>query len=242
MVPDEDKWSNNIVGGINKLYYIVDGTGGYYLRGKKYTFKKNHFYLLPAYNELSTWSSYETPESRLNHIFVNFEMIPVIFSKEVVEFNPHDNPILSAALSVFDKIAESAKCNLYTLGDDEMRYLKSTIIYIVNKMITECDVKMLDDEILVSALKKMHKNISEDISIKEIAEESFMSCCGFIRKFKNALGVTPYAYLKQLRIRTANALRNEGMTLEQAAEKCGYSDASTLLHAISTESKSIKGK
>ena len=95
---------------------------------------------------------------------------------------------------------------------------------------------------LDSVKDKDFLNISEDISIKEIAEESFMSCCGFIRKFKNALGVTPYAYLKQLRIRTANALRNEGMTLEQAAEKCGYSDASTLLHAISIESKSIKGK
>ena len=83
----------------------------------------------------------------------------------------------------------------------------------------------------------MHKSIEADLSIREIAEKSFMSYYGFIRRFKNALGMTPYTYLKQLRIRTATALRNEGATLEEAAEKCGYSDATALLHAISNEKR-----
>ena len=242
LVPDENVWTNVTPRGMNRLYYIVDGVGGYYLDGKKYYFKKNHLYLLPSYDEIPTWSSYETPEQRLNHIFVNFEMIPLIFAKEVIEIDPHKDPIINAALTVFDNIAELAKCNVHTLNSEELNYVKSTVIYIVTKMITECNVKTLDDEILVSALKKMHENISEDISIKEIAEESFMSYYGFIRRFKNALGVTPYAYLKQLRIRTATVLRNEGITLEEVAEKCGYSDASTLLHAISGEKKVCKTK
>ena len=240
IVPDEDKWTNITPSGINRLYYIVDGDGGYYLNGRKYHFKKKHLYLIPTYNDIPTWSSYKTPESRLNHLFANFEMIPLILTKDVIELDPHEDPILEAALVAFDKIAESANCNVFVLKEDELRYLKSTIIYIVNKMITKREVKMLDDKVLVTALTKMHKNLSSDISIKEIAEESFMSYYGFIRRFKNALGVTPYAYLKQLRIRTANVLRNEGITLEETAERCGYSDASTLLHAISSDKKADK--
>ncbi len=237
LVPDENVWTNVAPRGMNRLYYIVDGVGGYYLDGKKYNFKKKHLYLLPSYDEIPTWSSYETPEQRLNHLFVNFEMIPLIFTNEVIEIDPHKDPIMNAALTVFDKIAESAKSNVHTLKNEELDYVKSTVVYIVNKMITGCNVKTLDDEILVSALKKMHENISSDISIQKIAEESFMSTYGFIRKFKNALGITPYAYLKQLRLRTATVLRNEGITLEEVAERCGYSDASTLLHAISSEKK-----
>ena len=236
-VPNKEKWVNNIDGGMNRLYYIIDGVGGYYQQGKKIQFKKNHLYLLPAYNDFPTWSSYENEESVLNHCFVNFEIIPPIITKEVIEYNPHNDPMAEIAFSVFDKISESAKCIMYNLKEDEIYYLKSTVIYLVKKMMTESEVKTLDDKIVISALEKMHKNISKDISIKEIADQSFMSYYGFIRRFKNALGMTPYTYLKQLRIRTANALRNEGATLEEAAAKCGYSDSSTLAHAISNEKR-----
>lgn len=241
-VPDEDKWKNSINGGINRLYYIVDGIGGYYKNQKKHYFKKNHLYLLPAYNDFPTWSSYKSENDRLNHIFVNFEMIPPIITNEVIEFNPHNDPMVSIALSMLDKISDSAKLRMYNIGEDELYYLKATVIYIVSKMAKAGEIKMLKDKILISALHEMHDNISTDISIQEIAIKSHMSYYGFIRRFKNALGITPYTYLKQLRIRTANVLRDEGATLEEAAEKCGYSDPSTLLHAISREKKLPKAK
>ena len=65
-----------------------------------------------------------------------------------------------------------------------------------------------------------------------------MSTNGFTRKFKHYLGVTPYAYIRTTRVRTALMMRTEGATLEEAAEKCGYSDAAALLHAIANEKKS----
>ena len=232
-----DMWKNTTNGGMNRLYYIVDGEGGYYLRGKRYSFKKKHLYLITAYDNIPTWSSYETDEARLNHLFVNFEIIPPIITKEVIEFDPSTDPTVELALSILDKIIENSKWKINNLSDTELRYLKATVVYIVNTMITACNVKTLDDKILIRALEKMHKELASDISIRDIAEKSFMSYYGFIRKFKNALGVTPYTYLKQLRIRTATALRDEGATLEEIAERCGYSDATALLHAISNEKR-----
>ena len=232
-----DVWKNNVNGGMNRLYYIIDGEGGYFLRGKKYTFKKKHIYLIPAYDNIPTWSSYDSEESKLNHLFVNFEIIPPIITKEVIELDPSSDPTVEAALTALDKIVEKSKWKINLLNDSQIRYLKATVVYIVNTMISASNVKTLDDKILIRALEKMHKGISEDISIKEIAEESFMSYYGFIRRFKNALGMTPYTYLKQLRLRTATALRDDGATLEEIAEKCGYSDSSALLHAISGEKR-----
>ena len=115
--------------------------------------------------------------------------------------------------------------------------LYNNTVYVVSKMIEQNQTKILDDKILLSALSEMHKGISTDISIRDIAEKSFMSYYGFIRRFKNVLGTTPYTYLKQLRIRTAEALRAEGATLEETAEKCGYSDSAALLHAIANEKR-----
>ena len=241
-VPEAGKWKNNIGGAINRLYYITKGEGGYFLDGKQYTFKKNHLYIIPAYANIPTWSSYENEESRLHHIFVNFELIPPIITKEVIELDPHKDPILSSTFNTLCQLIESFQYKLNSIKDDELRYLKASVIYIVNKMITEAGVKRLDDKIVISALEKIHKGISGDVSIKELAEQSFMSYYGFIRRFKNALKMTPYTYLKQLRIRTASALRDEGTTLEETAEKCGYSDAAALLHAISNEKRLQKIK
>ena len=241
-VPDKNEWKTNVSEGINRLIYVIGGNGGYFLRGEKYTFKKNHFYLLPAYENIRTWSSYDNTESRLDHSFVNFEMIPPIITKDVIEFNPHEDVMVNEAFNMFDRIAESTKCRIYNLGNDELHYLKATVIYIVRKMISECGLKILDDKILIAALEEMHKGLATDISIRAIAEKFFISYDGFIRRFNKALGVTPYTYLKQLRIRTATALRDEGATLEEAAEKCGYSDSSALLHAISKEKRLPKIK
>ena len=236
-VPDKDVWKTNVSRGINRLLYVLGGEGGYYLRGEKHTFKKDRLYLLPAYENIPMWSSFENMESRLDHVFVNFEMIPPIITKDVIEIDPHKDGMMSAAFSMFDKIAESTDCRMYNLKSDELDYLKATVIYMIKKMIAVGNVKMLDDKVLISALEDMHKGISSDISIQRLAEKSFMSYDGFIRRFQKALCVTPYTYLKQLRIRTATALRDEGATLEEAAEKCGYSDAVALAHAIANEKR-----
>ncbi len=241
-VPDQNKWKNNVSGGINRFVYVISGEGGYYLNGEKHSFKQGYLYLIPAYNNIPTWSSYENEESRLNHTFVNFELIPPIISKEVIEFDPHCDPLVNNAFMAFDKIAESAQCRMFNVKEDELYYLKASVVYITNKMIAECGAKMLDDKILIFALEEIHKGIANDISIRDIAKKSFMSYGGFIRKFKNALGVTPYTYLKQLRIRTASALRHEGATLKETAAKCGYSESAALIHAISTERKLPKIK
>ena len=234
-VPDRNKWKNNVRGGINRFIYVLGGEGGYYHNGEKHSFKQGYLYLIPSYNNIPTWSSYENEEARLNHTYVNFELIPPIISNDVIEFDPHRDPVTNNAFEVFDKIAEASQRRICNVKEDELQYLKATVIYLTNKMIAEFGAKTLDDKLLIFALEEIHKGIATDISIRDIARKSFMSYGGFIRKFKNALGVTPYTYLKQLRLRTATMLRNEGATLEEAAEKCGYSEASALIHAISTK-------
>jgi len=236
-VPDKNEWKNRVSKGINRLVYMIGGEGGYYLRGEKRSFRKGYLYLLPAYDDIPTWSSYECEDARLDHTFVNFELVPPIITKEVIEFDPHGESLVSGAFDMLDRIAEASGCRMYNVKADELYYLKATVVYIINKMVKAGAVKILDDKMLISALETMHKGLSGNISVREIAEQSFMSYDGFIRRFTKTMGLTPYTYIKQLRIRTAMALRDEGATLAEAAEKCGYSDSAALLHAIANEKR-----
>ena len=85
----------------------------------------------------------------------------------------------------------------------------------------------------------MHSDIKGKISVSDIAEKCHMSNEGFIRKFKTFIGETPYNYLKRLKIRAALKARRAGASWAEAAEIAGYSDTSTLLHAIKNEDMKI---
>ena len=234
-VPEKGKWKNNVSGGINRLYYIIGGEGGYIRSGEKSRFKKGYMYFLPSYNSIPTWSSYETPESVLDHLYVGVEFLPPIITDQVIEIHPKDDPIIEAALDVWMKIAEKHR-GIKGIDEDSLEYLKSTVAYIINKIIARNDIKTLTDKTILSALEEIHRNISKPISVDMIAQNANMSYDGFIKKFKSNLRTTPYQYIKELKIRTALTLLDEGATLEEAALRCGYSEASALLHAFSTSS------
>ena len=233
-VPEKGKWKNNVRGGINRLYFIVDGEGGYFRGGEKKHFKKGFMYFLPSYDNIPTWSSYETPESQLNHLYMTFEILPPIIIDQVIEFDPKEDPTIEAAVYAWMRIAEKYR-SIRNIDNESLDYLKSTTLFIMNKIISKSDIKTLEDKTILSALELIHRNVSKPISIHEIAKSANMSYDGFIKKFKKNLRTTPYQYIKKLKVRTALALREDGVALEEIAEKCGYSESAALIHAISTE-------
>ena len=78
----------------------------------------------------------------------------------------------------------------------------------------------------------MHTRMNERLSINNIARDCYMNTDSFIRRFYRITGVTPHAYLKTLRLRTARYLKESGMNLAQIAAQTGYSDPSSLSHAL----------
>lgn len=213
--------------GVNRLYYIHSGTGGVLREGRKIPFEPGKLYLLPAFSRLET---YTDPAHRLVHTFVNFELIPPILSTEVPELDPRTDDVTYAAFLLFDRLA--GRREEEPLTEEETQLLESTVGYLALKAAEQADAMVLADETVIRALEIMHHRMGEKRTIADIAAECYMSPDGFIRKFTRAVGVTPYAYFRNLRLRAAAALRESGATAAEAAEKCGYSDASALLHAM----------
>ena len=59
-----------------------------------------------------------------------------------------------------------------------------------------------------------------------------MSPFQLIRKFRRAVGVTPFAYLAQYRVNRAQALLAAGNSLSDVAYSCGFSDQSHMTRAF----------
>ena len=225
-------WQNTVNNHTYRILYKHSGLGGYWLGETQIPFKTGFLYLIPACANIATYSSYESDERRLNHSYVNFELIPPIISNDVLEIDPNENPSVRCAVEVLKSLC--AKCyrlNL-NLNEDELKYLEDTVVFLIETMIKKSNALMVKDEAIITALQIMHSELKNRVTIADIAKRCYLSPEGLTLKFIKYLGEPPYSYLKKLKIRTALQLRDSGMKLDAIAAECGYSDASALLHAI----------
>lgn len=234
------EWITNVPVGINRIIYINGGDGGYEFNGIKTPFKKDCLYIMPsATHYINTYTSYQTDNSRLDHSYVNFELIPPLTTKQVLCLDDFDDQEIKSAVETFKTFCKqcSAKGDYIDLSKSSQEFLKSTVLYLVEVVAEKYHCEFITDKVIIEALKQMHENIGQKFSISDLAKTFFLSADGFIRRFKRILGETPYSYMKNLKIRTAQNMRQTGANLQEIAEKCGYADASSLLHAITPKTK-----
>ncbi|MBD0332991.1 MAG: helix-turn-helix transcriptional regulator [Chitinophagaceae bacterium] len=85
----------------------------------------------------------------------------------------------------------------------------------------------------------LHSNYAEQINLQQIAMAACMSCSHLIRKFNEVFGVTPYQYLRSLRLQMAvRLLLNTNNTIEQVAVEVGFESCSSFIRAFKEVYKS----
>lgn len=231
--PVPEHWYVDMTNRISRLYYIHGGKG-WYTRGEtNIPFEAGKLYFIPYTADCTLHSDLAEP---MVHTWCDFRLTPPIVSSEVLPFTPK-TPIDSSALSVFlegGKIEEERWGKGSTVAEDEnfQTLYRRAVLFLSARIAQHAGVTPVMDSAITHALESMHARISEKITVKELSERSFLSEGGFIRKFTREVGMTPYAYLKKLRIQTALSLKDEGYTFEAIAAKTGYADASALLHAL----------
>ena len=74
----------------------------------------------------------------------------------------------------------------------------------------------------------IHDHFDRDVSIRELAAVVGLSPYHFIRVFRGRTGLTPHAFLTQLRVKKARELLSTGESPGQAAVRSGFFDQSHL--------------
>ena len=75
-----------------------------------------------------------------------------------------------------------------------------------------------------SAVQFMHSRAGEPISLAEVAKSAGVGLFHLIRLFRKHLGMTPHAYLTQIRITKSQQLLRHGMPISQIALDVGFAD------------------
>lgn len=77
------------------------------------------------------------------------------------------------------------------------------------------------------ATQYIHENFSENITVKELADVSFISVSALERRFKKQLSKTPKQFINQVRLENARKMILETYTpIADIAEACGFKEHS----------------
>ena len=80
-------------------------------------------------------------------------------------------------------------------------------------------------------LKYINRNLSENLSIDQLANRFFFSKYHTMRKFKNETGYTIHNYITSKRLLMARSLISQGMPVMKAAQASGFHDYTTFVRA-----------
>lgn len=88
------------------------------------------------------------------------------------------------------------------------------------------------DQQVNDILEYINTNLSEPITIQQLAENFYLSKSFICRIFKQSTGTTVNKYLTARRISIAKALLSEGASVNEVYELCGFMDYSTFLKSF----------
>ena len=87
-----------------------------------------------------------------------------------------------------------------------------------------------NDELVQSIIAEMEADCQKDWKLSQLSEQYFISVPQLIRRFKSETNMTPYAYLLNIRLKTAAMyLRYTGMSIDEISHKTGFANTSNFI-------------
>lgn len=88
------------------------------------------------------------------------------------------------------------------------------------------------DPKIQQVLSYINENLTEELSVEQLAEQAYLSKYHFMRLFKAQTGSTVHAYVRQKRLLHAARLIREGTSVGKAAADSGFGDYSAFHRAF----------
>ena len=92
----------------------------------------------------------------------------------------------------------------------------------------------IEDAVIAEAVAHIHTSFAT-VSTRALAERAHLCESYFIRLFTEHVGLSPLAYIRARRVLHAKTLLARGLSVEAAAEACGYASPSALYKAVRAE-------
>lgn len=209
--------------------YQNDRPGGFLTaNGREIPLEQNAVYIVPSGLGLSSRNS-----ERLCQFFIHFDLrgVPPVAFQELFPAPvrvPDDPLFIKSLLAAGERIVELGA------GDVAVQCLLKGIVYeafghslsaVSGELIERCWLRMASLKEIAPALDDIHNRLRERIRNDELARLCSLSEDYFIQRFKNAVGMTPLAYIQKRRVAAAaQQLLFTNQSIDSIAEQTGFGD------------------
>ena len=203
---------------VNKLYYVYSGYA--FCDGLKMT--EGHVYIINDKIE-HFWQT----GSRFQHMHFDFTFFPTLTIDSIIEIDVAKHPQLSALI-------QAAEINMQKNYNDETNAaLLYALLCVCNKIVPLFTMPSTAVNEIISFIK----SAGSMPSVSTLAQLNHMNKCYFIKWFKKETGMTPLAYMNQLRLEKAFVQLKNGGKVEDIAYESEFQSVS----AFSTSFKKRYG-
>lgn len=217
-----------------EVYYLCSGERYYFIKDKTYHVKKGSLVLINEFDIHCTKNFGDVGHERIVFYFDKK------FLKEFTEkidtniYECFEKKIYVIELDIQEQIyIESLlnrMCNEYTEEKaNYITYLKTAVIQILlianrhNSIPLTTDDVITTHKIISKVIAYINTNYNEDITLKSISEQFFISTYYFSRMFKKATNLSFVDYLNNVRIKEAQELlRITNYNISEISEMVGY--------------------
>ena len=229
-----------------ELSVFLEGCGIYKVGNREYTFNKGDVFLFGS-NEVHCITDIKEKIELLNIHFEprilweNVELLKLFFARRE-GFNKFENENTVAEFIL--KCEEELKNKLPCYEINARYSVLSALVYTLRKYNCTDDGYRLSVEkshitVIKRVLDYINENLDKKITLKELADISFMSEPYFSTLFKRYNGITVSEYITIKRVeRAIDMLRTTNLTKLEIAEQCGFSSSSNFYKAF----HSVTGK
>ncbi len=212
--------------------YCVSGAGWYSVAGKKYKVKENSYFILPPDQPHSYGADSAHPWT-IYWIHFNGTLAPQYLSESTdpVELKPGIQSRIADRLDIFEEIMATLEngfqienllyaCSIFHHFLGSLRF--------VNQFRSTKTQRLVSDtpfDIVEAAIHFMNENIGKRLTLQDIADYIGYSPTRFSAVFSNKTGISPMAYLNDLKIKFACKLLDlSDLKINQICHKVGITD------------------
>ena len=224
---------------IQRIYYITKGSGCYFdPDGTSHPFTAGTLYVFP-YNFISNF--YSNPHDPFEHLFLEFISSPPLISEDPVIHPVTPGSSLEKLLAYIVSFLKagnfSPRERSGITGNSEPRLEQRIMFECLQLLLLQIEAEhplpFAADHDISDVLRYIHEHFGENLRVEALAEHYGYTTEHFIRRFRKIMKITPGAYIQTFRLLTADQLIQGGMSVTEAALRCGYNNASSLSRALS---------
>lgn len=200
-----------------RMYFIFGGECFYKDDEQEIKLKKNYIYFFPSNKAYKLW---QNTENRLECLFLHMTIAPDTMDR-LIEIDIEEDNFLKGIITSLSDLSEKNDAELIS------SLAESLNIYLHKKAFSKTT-----SPLVFHATKIIINTVSENLTVEKLSEQCGYTSEYFIRVFKKQMGISPYKYILNYKMKLAQRSFYLGNSVGETAFNLGYNETRSFSRAF----------